>query len=351
VLRETHESLANNLNCNALEIVFTSGGTEANNLAIRGVFENALIKGKKPTEMHFITSQVEHPSVLKCFEFLESLGAKVDYIEVSRDGIFNLEQYKAKLKLGETLLVSIMYANNETGNIFPIKEMTQLAHQAGALMHTDCVQAFGKIILDLKDLAVDLASFSAHKFYALKGTGFLFIRRNISISTQILGGGQERRRRGGTENVLGIHALGWMSQFLPQVADKSSKLRSLRILLEGRVLQEVPRVQLTGGAGARLPNTSSFVIEGIDGETLLMRLDLAGFAVSTGAACSSGNPEPSPVLLAMGLKRQEAQASLRVSLGWSTTEAEVQTVIESLKKIVEFLRQVKLESRPLDQQL
>jgi cysteine desulfurase len=345
VLRETRESLAKAIGCNPLEIVFTSGGTEANNLAIRGIFENALLKGKKPSEMHFITSKVEHPSIIKCFQFLESMGAQVDYIEVSREGILDLAQLRQSLRIGQTLLVSVMYANNETGNIFPIKEVTQLAHEAGALMHTDCVQAFGKISLDLKDLAVDLATFSAHKFYALKGSGFLFVRRNVSISTQILGGGQERRRRGGTENVLGIQSLGWMSQFLSQVPQKSEKLRSLRVYLEARVLQEIANVKLTGGLGARLANTSSFVIDGIDGETLLMRLDLAGFAVSTGAACSSGNPEPSPVLLAMGLKREEAQSSLRVSLGWTTTEDEVQFFIETLKKIVEFLRQVKLESQ------
>jgi cysteine desulfurase len=238
-----------------------------------------------------------------------------------------------------------MYANNETGNIFPIKEITQLAHQAGALMHTDCVQAFGKIFFDLKDLAVDLATFSGHKFYALKGTGFLFIRRNVTISTQILGGGQERRRRGGTENVLGIHTLGWMAQFLSQVTLKSVEIAKLRNYLESRVLQEISQVELTGVMGLRLPNTSSFVIHGVDGETLLMRLDLAGFAVSTGAACSSGNPEPSPVLLAIGLKREEAQSSLRVSMGWSTTELEVQSFIENLKKIVEFLRKIKLDSK------
>jgi cysteine desulfurase len=350
VIRETRESLAKALSCNPLEIVFTSGGTEANNLAIRGIFENALIKGMKPHEMHFITSKVEHPSVTKCFQFLGSLGAKVDYIDVSREGIINLNQYSKLLIPGRTLLVSVMYANNETGNIFPIKEMTHLAHQVGALMHTDCVQAFGKTFLDLKDLAVDLATFSAHKFYALKGTGFLYVRRNTTISTQILGGGQERRRRGGTENILGIRAMGWMVQYLPQLSEKTEKLQALRILLETRVLNEISRVLLTGVVGERLPNTSSFVIQGVDGETLLMRLDLAGFAVSTGAACSSGNPEPSPVLLAMGLNREEAQSSLRVSLGWMTTEVEVQAFVDCLKKIVQFLRQMKLESKSLDHQ-
>jgi cysteine desulfurase len=348
LLRESRESLAKALNCNPLEIIFTSGGSEANNLAIRGVFENALLKGKKPDDMHFITSKVEHPSVVRCFQFLQALGARVDYVDVSRTGILNIDQFAAFLKPGTTLLISIMYANNETGNIFPIKELAQMAHEAGALVHSDCVQAFGKSLLDLRDLAVDLATISAHKYYALKGTGCLYVRRNVSLSTQILGGGQERRRRGGTENVLGIQAMGWMTRFLPQLPAKEKNLRALRVLLEGRILQEISGVQLTGVMGPRLPNTSSFVIDGIDGETLLMRLDLAGFAVSTGAACSSGNPEPSPVLLAMGLKREEAQSSLRVSLGWPTTESEIHCFVDELKKTVGFLRQLKQESRYAD---
>lgn len=343
VLRESRETLARHLSCQALELIFTSGGTESNSLAIRGIFENQLQKGKKPDEMHFITTQVEHPSVLKCFQFLQNLGARVDYVPVSREGLLDLTYLQSCLQPGKTLLVSVMYANNETGNIFPIQKIAGLVHEAGALMHSDCVQALGKINVNLTALGLDLASFSSHKFYALKGSGFLFVRRNVSLSTQIIGGGQERRRRGGTENVLGIRAIGWMAQFLGQVSEKENQMRSLRVYLEARTLQEIPGVLLTGALGERLPNTSSFVISGVDGETLLMRLDLGGFAVSTGAACSSGNPEPSPVLLAMGLHREEAQSSLRVSLGWCTTQSEIDHFVESLKKIVVYLRELKSE--------
>jgi cysteine desulfurase len=345
VLRESREALAKALVCHSLELVFTSGGTESNNLAIRGIFEHHLQKGRAIADMHFITTQVEHPSVIRCFQFLQSLGAQVDFIPVSREGILDIEFLKKSLRPQKTLLVSVMYANNETGNIFPIAEIARLVHEAGALMHSDCVQALGKIPIDLKELELDLASFSAHKFYALKGSGFLFIRKNISLSSQLIGGGQERRRRGGTENILGIRSIGWMAQLLSLLSIKENEMRALRTYTEGRVLQEIKGVTLTGAIGNRLPNTSSFVISDVDGETLLMRLDLAGIAVSTGAACSSGNPEPSPVLLAMGLSRGEAQSSLRISLGWGTTPTEIDLFVERLKKIVIYLREIKLNTQ------
>lgn len=341
VLRETREKLAIALKCHPLEIVFTSGGSESNNLAIHGIYENALLNGVPIQEMHFITSTIEHPSVLKTFQNLEKLGARVDYVSVGRDGEFNFQEYEKYLNAHpKTLLVSVQLANNEVGIILPIQKIAQKAHEFGALMHSDVVQAYGKIPLNLKELELDLATISAHKFYALKGTGVLFVKKNTSLNPIVIGGGQERRRRGGTENVLGIQALGWMADYLPQVSEMEIQVRELTTKLEQRVLTEINDVVLNAANAQRLPNTSSFLISGIDGETLLMRLDLAGFAVSTGAACSSGSPEPSPVLLALGLSRAEAQSSLRVSLGWETTESEVEQFVNTLKEVVAHLRSI-----------
>jgi cysteine desulfurase len=232
-----------------------------------------------------------------------------------------------------------MLANNETGNIMPVARVSEMAHAVGALVHCDAVQGLGKIPLRFRELGVDLASLSGHKFYALKGCGVLYVRRGLTLTSLIHGGGQERGRRAGTENILAIASLGHMiATHGARVAAEGDRVRALRDGLEERILREIPGVRLNGATAPRVPNTSSLVLDGVDGETLLMNLDVRGFAVSTGAACSAGNPEPSPVLLAMGLTRDEAQSSLRLSLGWGTTAEDVDAFAETLKAVVERLR-------------
>ena len=339
LMRESRDKVAKALNVNPLEIIFTSGGTESNNLALKGIFE-ALQKSElygRPYRSRYLVSAVEHPSVMRAAQYLKDHGADVEFIPVRRDGSIDLEAYSALLD-ENTALVSVMLANNETGNIFPIKEMARLAHEKGALFHSDCVQALGKIPLNLTDLGVDLASFSGHKFYALKGAGVLYARRGLQVESLVHGGGQERHRRGGTENVLAIASLGFMCGFKDQIPTRANEVECLRNRMEARILEEIRGTRLTGAESPRLPTTSSLIIEGVDGETLLMNLDMKGFSVSTGAACSSGSPEPSPVLLAMGLSRQEAQNSLRVGLGWGTTLEDIETFVETLKSVVTHVR-------------
>jgi cysteine desulfurase len=271
---------------------------------------------------------------------MKALGFKIDVVGVNAQGEFDLDQLRA-LVSEKTALVSVMYANNETGHIFPIRQIVDAAHAVGALVHCDAVQALGKMPIKLPELGVDLASFSGHKFYALKGCGVLFARRGLRLHSLIDGGGQERGRRAGTENVLAIASLGYMCAKGDEILPQAERMMRLRDKLETRVQHEIEGVHITGQSGLRLPNTSSMFIDDIDGETLLMNLDVRGFAVSTGAACSSGSPEPSPILLAMGLSRQEAQSSLRLSIGWETTEEDLDAFVVSLKEVVARLRKFK----------
>ncbi|MGZ3772112.1 MAG: cysteine desulfurase family protein [Pseudobdellovibrionaceae bacterium] len=346
ILRESRKAVADAVGVSPLEIIFTSGGSEANNTVLRGVFEHnqfsSLATNDQKRRNHYMCSSVEHPSVLKTMSCLKELGAQIDFIPVSREGEIDIEFYKSHLT-DETALVSVMVANNETGTLFPIQQMAQLAHEKGALFHTDAVQGFGKIPLNLRELDVDFASFSGHKFYSIKGSGFLYSKKGSQLTPLIHGGGQERHRRGGTENTLGIGCLGVVAKRASLVSEKMQILANLRDEMEMQILAEIPDVTVTAGKTARLANTSSLVINGADGETMLMSLDIKGYAVSTGAACSSGNPEPSPVLMAMGLSRQEAQNSLRVSLGWDTTREEVTDFVAALKSVVTRLRSLKEE--------
>ncbi len=332
VLRETRALLAAQLGCQALEIIFNSGGSEGNNTVIKSVWTKLSADRK-----HFLCSQVEHPSVIKTYEHLQKLGAEVDFIPVSRSGILDLEFIRSHIS-EKTALISVMMANNETGHIFPIQEIVRLAKATGTLVHTDAVQALGKMPFHLQELGVNYATFSAHKFYSLKGTGFTYVKRGSVYESLIHGGAQERQRRGGTENVFGISALGVMAPFLKDISLQSLKVRKLRDAFENKLLHRIPHVQLLGAETDRLSNTSSFLVDEADGETMLMSLDLKGFAVSTGAACSSGNPEPSPVLLAMGLSRTQAQTSLRVSFGWGNTMAEVDAFVDTLESVILRLR-------------
>jgi len=328
ILREARQKIADLVGVQPLELIFTAGGSEANNLALKGVATK---------RKHFVVSAVEHPSVRKTAEWLRAQGATVDFVDVNREGQIDLEQLRS-LVTAQTAMVSVMLANNETGHIFPIKEIAAITHAQGALLHCDAVQALGKIEFNLRDLGVDLASFSGHKFYALKGCGVLYARKGVTIHSLIHGGAQERGRRAGTENLLAIASLGFMCGKKSEIAVQAQRIGALRDHMEKRILAEITDTVITGPTGPRLPNTSSLCLAGVDGETLLMNLDVRGFGVSTGAACSSGNPEPSPTLLAMGLSREEAQSSLRLSLGWGNTREEVDRFVDELISVVARLR-------------
>lgn len=303
------------------------------------------LRKKGDLRRHILSSPLEHPSLRRTFESLVVEGYDVEFVPMDRSGRVNVADVEARLRPGETALVSFMLVNNETGVIQPVKEIARLAKAAGALTHTDAVQALGKIKVDVKDLGVDTASFAGHKFYALRGAGILFSARGAPLEPLIFGGGQERHRRGGTENILSIASLGFMCSRASEVEERAEKMRELRDYFEMRVLQEIPDASVTSAKSPRVASTSSLLLPGTDGETLLMSLDMDGFSVSTGAACSAGSPEPSPILLAMGLTREEAQCSLRVGLGWSTTREEIEAFIEALKRVVTRLRDLR-EWRP-----
>lgn len=339
ILRETRQKISELLSCSPLEIIFNSGASEGNSSVLKSAF-NTL----KETRNEFLVSQVEHPSIIKTAEYLISQGAVVHFIPVSKSGMIDMNFIRSKLS-HKTALVSVMYANNETGTVFPIKEITELAHAQGALMHSDCVQLLGKAEVAFKELGVDYATFSAHKFYGLKGTGFCYVKKSTPWVPLVHGGGQERGRRGGTENVLGLAALNVVLDEIKNCGPKISEMKRLRDLMESKILSDISNVSITAKEGQRLTNTSSLVIDDVDGETLLMSLDLKFYSVSTGAACSSGNPEPSPVLLAMGLTRAEAQSSLRISLGWGTTEEQVINFVNTLNEVVTKLREINLEEK------
>lgn len=335
LIREARQNIAAAVGCDALELIFTSGGSEANNLAFKGMLGTGPSNGRD----QIIISAVEHPSVRKTAEYYQSLGYRLDILGVSRDGELDLDRFEDLLS-ERTAMVSVMLANNETGHLFPVAHVAEQAKRKGALVHCDAVQALGKIPLNVRTLGVDLATFSGHKFYALKGCGVLFARKGLQLTSLIHGGAQERGRRAGTENAPAIASLGEMCAPAnrQRIFSEALRLRQLRDHMEARILREIPDVTLTGAEGVRLPNTSNMTLKDIDGETLLMNLDVHGFAVSTGAACSSGNPEPSPVLLAMGLTRAEAQSSLRLSLGWGSSGEDIESFVDVLKATAVRLR-------------
>lgn len=341
ILREARNHFSQLLKCHPLELVFTSGGTESNNTVVQTFFEQFLLQ---PEKNHFMCSAVEHPSVLKAFLNLKKFGAHVDIIPVHRNGSLDLDFLKMNISK-KTALVSVMIANNETGVIFPTKEIAQIVHEAGAFYHADAVQALGKIQLNLKELDMDYASFSSHKVNSIKGTGLLYARRGAPFQSLLIGGGQERHRRGGTENILGIAMFHKATENIFDLMARQEHLKNLRDHFESEVLLKISGTQITCGNNERLVNTSSLVIPGVDGETLLMSLDIKGYAVSTGAACSSGSPEPSPVLLALGLTKGEAQNSLRVSFGPKNSLDEVNEFISVLISVVQRLRNLEQEEK------
>ncbi|MCH2533244.1 MAG: cysteine desulfurase [Bdellovibrionales bacterium] len=339
LVRESRLKLSKMLNAHPLELIFTSGGSESNNTVIKGVFEHMKSLGRD----EYLVGSLEHPSVIKAYERLKAWGAKVITIPVKPSGLVDMQVYEKHLS-EKTALVSFMYANNETGIIFPIAEMCKMAHAKGALFHCDAVQALGKVSFDLKQLGVDFASFSGHKFYALKGIGLLYAKKGSPQISLIDGGAQERRRRAGTENTLAIASFGTMAEFTGEVSQRSEAVQVLRDNMEKQICEQLDGVTVLCKEAQRLSNTSNILLDGCDGESLLMNLDMQGFSVSTGAACSSGSMDPSPVLLALGLSRDQAQSSLRLGLGWGTTQQDIDHFVETLIPIVHRLRELKQKS-------
>ena len=318
----------------ASEVIFTSGGTEADNFAIRGTAEALEVTGRK----HLITCGIEHEAVLNTFKALARRGWKTTVLPLDSSGIVLPDRLREVIA-DDTALVSIMHANNEIGTIQPIAELAAIAHERGALFHTDAVQSTGKIPVSVRSLGVDLLAMSAHKFYGPKGVGALWARRGVRLAPFLNGGKQERNRRAGTENVPGIIAMGAVAERAThKMADESERLSALRDRLERGILGSVPNTEVNGARNARVPNTTNISFDRIEAESLLIALDLEGVAVSTGSACSSGTLEPSHVLKAMGLSSHRAQNSIRFSLGASNTEEQIDHVISILPRIVAKLR-------------
>ena len=334
LLRESRRIIAGHLNCHPLEIVFTSGGSEANNLALQGCLQ--AIKKKSPERRKVLIGAIEHPSVANQSSAIQEMGFEVVKIPVSHDGEYDMEFYQKNCD-ESVAMVSVMLANNEVGIIAPIGKMVSLSKKVGAIFHSDCVQALGKIDFNLIKLGVDLATFSSHKVYALKGAGVLFIKKGVPLEPLVFGGSQERYRRAGTENILAIASLALRVQNL-ETQKFYKKTKELRDHLESQLTLKLSNCQVLGQKVQRLPNTTALKLSGFHAETMLMNLDIRGFSVGTGAACSSGSPEPSPGLLALGLTREEAQSSLRISLGESTSLVQVDSFIKNLVEVVHHLQ-------------
>ncbi len=322
------------------EIIFTSCATESDNTAIFSAVRSF------PQKKHIITSAVEHPAIMHPYQYLETQGYKVDYIGVDAQGRFNMEQYKAALD-DNTALVSVMWANSETGTLFPIPEIAALAKAHGALFHTDAVQVIGKMPLDVKSLPIDMLSLSGHKFNAPKGVGALYVKRATRFTGYLMGGHQERTRRGGTENVPYIVALGKAAELAQKRASGSalSKMAALRDRLQEGLLKAIPDSKLNGDPEHRVPNTVNISFGYVEGEAILMHLNEYGICASSGSACTSGSLEPSHVLRAMGVDFKFAHGSVRFSLSESTTQEEVDKVLEVLPGIIENLRKISPFSR------
>jgi len=339
ILRETRQKLAQYLGCHPTELIFTSGASESNSTVIHSVLDLKQIHPKLKSRNTIVTSNIEHPSVQATVRHYQELGlVRWVTFDITRTGEINLDQFRSLLT-SEVLLVSIMGANNETGIVLPVAELAALAKEQEILFHSDMTQVFGKFPIDLSHL--DYISFSAHKAYALKGCGVLWVRKGVPFEPLIRGGSQERYRRSGTENVLSIASLGIVVEaFDAHGGYTGSLLKPLQQYFESQIKKTISGVSITHENMQRLPNTTHLIIEGVDGESLLMNLDLRGYAVSTGAACSSGSPEPSPILINMGFTRQQAQMSLRVSFGISNTIEEIDRFLIDLSEVVTHLRNI-----------
>ncbi len=335
LLERARRQTASLLGCRPVEIVFTSGGTEANNLAILGAVRNSA----RPRR-HVITTAIEHPCVLDACRQLEREGVEVTRVRVGSDGVVSPDDIRAALK-PHTVLVSVMHANNEIGTVQPVPEIAAVAHSAGALMHSDGVQSAGKIPVDVKELGVDFYAFSGHKIYGPKGAGALYVRKGARLQPILFGGHQERDRRPGTENIAGAVGLGAAAELARRelLAD-AARLERLRERLERAVLARIPFTGINGAKARRVPNTTNIYFDCVEGEAMVIALDLQGIAVSTGSACSSGSVEPSHVLTAIGLDAARARASIRFSLGRQNTEEQVDALVGAVEAAAAHLRKL-----------
>ena len=329
------EAIAEILGANANEIYFTAGGSESDNWAVKAAAEAYREKGN-----HIITTKIEHHAILHTAEYLEKQGYDVTYLDVDEDGLVDTDELEKAIR-PETILISVMFANNEIGTVQPIKEIGRIAKEHGILFHTDAVQAFGQIPIQVDGLGIDMLSASGHKLNGPKGIGFLYIRKGVKIRSFIHGGAQERRRRAGTENVPGIIGLGTAAKRAARTMEERAERESaLRDYLISRVMAEIPHTKLNGHATKRLPNNANFSFRFVEGEALLLNLDMKGICASSGSACTSGSLDPSHVLLAIGLPHEIAHGSLRLTLGEDTVKEEIDYVVDALKEIVKRLREM-----------
>jgi cysteine desulfurase len=334
-VEQARRQVAALLNAKPAEIVFTSGGTESDNLAVLGV-----VRASAKPRKHVITTTIEHPAVLATCRHLEDEGVEVSYISGGSKGVVAVEDVRAAIR-PETVLISVMHANNELGTVQPIQQIARLAREAGIPFHTDGVQSAGKLATDVQELGVDLFALSGHKIYAPKGVGALYVRKGTVLEPVVFGGRHERGRRPGTENVPGIVGLGKAAELARgNLASESARLAGLRDRLEGGIIERIEHVTVNGGGRERTPNTTNIRFDYIEGEAMVIALDLKGVAVSSGAACSSGAVEPSHVLTAIGLSADQARSSIRFSLGKQNTEADVEALIEALAAVVGRLRKL-----------
>ena len=332
-IESARKKLAMLINANPCEIFFTSCGTESDNWAIKGTANMYKSKGK-----HIITSTIEHHAVLHSMKALEREGFEITYINVDSDGFIKLDELKKSIRK-DTILISIMTANNEIGTIQPIEEIAKIAHENNILFHTDAVQGFTHIPIDVKSMGIDMLSVSAHKFNGPKGVGFLYLKKGIRISNFMDGGAQENRKRAGTENVAEIIGMAKAAEIAcEKMKERSEKEIKVRDHLIDRILNEIPYTRLNGGRNNRLPNNVNIGVEYIEGESMLLSLDMLGICASSGSACTSGSLDPSHVLLAIGLPHEKAHGSLRLTIDDTITIDDADYVVDNLKKIVENLR-------------
>ena len=327
------QTIADSLGAKPEEIYFTAGGSESDNWALKATAEAYASKGK-----HIITTKIEHHAILHTCEYLEKRGFEITYLNVDRDGLISLDELKAAIR-PDTILISVMFANNEIGTIEPIAEIGEIAKEHGVLFHTDAVQAYAQVPINVDEMHIDMLSASGHKLNGPKGIGFLYIRKGVKIRSFVRGGAQERSRRAGTENIPGIVGLGAAVERAMRIMDtKTRKEIELRDYLIGRLENEIPHCWLNGHRTKRLPNNINFSFLFIEGESMLIMLDMKGICASSGSACTSGSLDPSHVLLAIGLKHEEAHGSLRLTLSEESTKEEMDIVAEEVKKIVQRLR-------------
>jgi len=334
LVEDSRRAVADLLGAETREIVFTSGGTESDNTALWGVFRSAYRPGN-----HIIATRIEHPAILATCRALQSAGAEVTLVPVEASGRVDPAEIERAVT-DRTILISVMHANNETGVIQPIEEISAVARERGIVMHSDAVQSVGKVVTDVRRLGVDLLSISGHKFHAPKGVGALYIRKGTKLAPFMTGGSHERKRRAGTENVPGILGIGVAARLAQErLPDMARRVGALRDHLESGARSAIPGVRVNGG-DPRLPNITNLSFQGLEGEAAVIAMDLDGVAVSTGSACSSGSLEPSHVLLAMGLRPEVVQGSLRFSLCYHNTEAEIERTLEVLADVTQRLRKL-----------